>query len=1033
MRIVWTGCLILWIYQSAICQVPFSGDIKENTVKEGMYFFDHQLYGVAADLFKKYYTTPKLPTESNYVKLENEAFFWQQISELYLELPQAPNRLRYAIDKHLPDPITIPAVLNLGRYHYNKRAYKNCVEIYEKVDFDLIPFIDQVEHRFNKGYCHFVMKEFKEAKYEFESIKKDMGVYYFHTYYYLGLSEYFLKNVDKAVQYFKIAEQNSVYKPYIPYYICQIHFNRGDWDEVITYGEQSLKALNLKNKNNIGLLVGQAYFNNQDFENALPYFEDYSGQTEQLSVEEFYQIGFTFYKNKLYNEAIPSFKAIHLEQNEFGQLANYYLADCYLKTGDNHGARIAFKNVSQMTFIPAMQDEAAFNYAKLTAESGIEREAIGALDNISESSTFYQESREVLSDVLSNSSDLYFAIEVLEKQKKLTQKMKATYQRLQVQAGHKAYADANWSVAENHYNKSLTYLEEKVHEAEAQFWKAQIKQNQEQYDASISLFEKYFQAVSKQSMPLESSPLLAHYAQGFNYLKKSNYKKAQEQYQNSYTYFQQNKLTSSPWKNIASDACSRAGDCAFKDKEYHKAVANYQIIINNSWNEADYAMFQKGIILGLQNEPYEKIIVLKEVVTKFPKSLYADQAYMQIGDTYHGLNNPDNAYKAYQDLLKTHKNTSLLANEARIKSGLIAYNKGDLNTAIKQYKEVLESNPTATEIQSALTGLEEIYINDLGKPDDYVSILESIPGIKPSAFSSDSLHYKVGEVRYFNGDYAKAIDAFNTYLQKFPKGYYHVQATYHRAESRAVLNEYNEALQDYSKVISFGQTSFMESSLKKAALISFHHTSNFDNAFTYYDQYYKTTKSVVEKFWGASGALKSAFKSNKLSSVLEYGQIVSEDPQANIDDKASASYYMGKISYTEKNFEQALSYFNKIGPEINSSQAAESRFWIGDILIKLSKWDEAEKHCNAANELNKFYPYWIARSVLLLSDIYLHNGDLYSARAAIEAVLENFGDDAGLVKLANERKEHLEKKEVEISKIKPKSKNQLHLDERENP
>src|SRR5690606_1460158 len=139
------------------------------------------------------------------------------------------------------------------------------------------------------------------------------------------------------------------------------------------------------------------------------------------------------------------------------------------------------------------------------------------------------------------------------------------------------------------------------------------------------------------------------------------------------------------------------------------------------------------------------------------------------------------------------------------------------------------------------------------------------------------------------------------------------------------------------------------------------------------------------------------FKNNDMEGTLHFGDIILLSENTGKDEKVSASFYVGKLSYIQKNYDQAILYFSKIGDDVSSSQAAESRFWIADILIKKEKWDEAESQCNEANELNKSYPYWIARTVLIQADIYMYRMDLYSARAAIEAVLENFSDDAGLV------------------------------------
>ena len=42
----------------------------------------------------------------------------------------------------------------------------------------------------------------------------------------------------------------------------------------------------------------------------------------------------------------------------------------------------------------------------------------------------------------------------------------------------------------------------------------------------------------------------------------------------------------------------------------------------------------------------------------------------------------------------------------------------------------------------------------------------------------------------------------------------------------------------------------------------------------------------------------------------------------------------------------------------------------------------------------------MAKSVILLSDIFADKGDLYNARAALEALLENYDEDPELVNIA---------------------------------
>jgi len=1024
---------IIWSISQVFTQTPSVYSDRHSEYKLGQYFFEHYLYGVAQKKYADYSHLSTMSVEGNYKKLKDEAAFQSEIAGVRMEFPEAENKLNYLVDEHLPDPVTTAAILELGSYYYNKREYKYSVETYEKADLSILPVLEQSEARFKKGYSFFVMKEFDKSKNELSKFKDEMNIYYYPTNYYLGVNEYFLGNYEAAVSSFQKVTNSQAYKSYTPYYICQIYAVQNQQEKLITYGEQALMDKNLQKRKEIRLLLGQTYFKKNDYQKALPHLEYYEENTNELTVEEFYQLGFTQYQLKKYESSIKNFDAINLEDNKIGQLSNYYLADCYLKTGDKNSARSAFKKVSQMAYEPTMQSEALFNYGKLSAETGLEREAINTLLKIEENSKYYKESQDLISDVLEKSADLDYAMGTIEGLKNISTKLKSTYQSLALKAGIKTYNENNLQLAEANFNKSLKYKESKIQEAQARFWLAQISQNKGETKTSISGFEQYFSTANGQQLPFESSPLMAHYSQGYNFLELKDYKKAENSFKNVMTAFNTQKeiqKNQTVAEKILPDSYLRLGDCLFKQRDYNTALKQYQFVIDKNHQGQDYALYQKGVILGLLGEPYEKIIVLQELTTKFKNSEFGDNAYMQTGETYLSVGSTDNAYKAFQTLVQNFQNKSNLINVALLKMGLIAYNRGDLQTSIAHYKDVLKNNPNPKESSAALISLEEIYINDLGKPDEYVKVLETVPGYKVDAFATDSLNFAVGENRFLNGEYERAIIGLSSYLDKFPKGFFNVKAKYYRAESNAVLKNYSEALKDYILLIDQGKNEYFELSLKKAAIISYNYTLDFKLAYKYYDQYFSETKNSQEKYQASLGALRSAFRTSMDTGIMKYAEIVTTENLATNEEKATAHYYLGKTLYTKKELDKAFDNFKKVSALATNNQAAESRYLMADIFFQKQQFIEAENQCNAANKENKYYPYWIAKSLLLLSDIYVHKNDLFNARAAIEAVIENFKDDEGLLKNATEKLKALELKEKDQNRIKSNKSNLLNLDDK---
>ena len=83
-----------------------------------------------------------------------------------------------------------------------------------------------------------------------------------------------------------------------------------------------------------------------------------------------------------------------------------------------------------------------------------------------------------------------------------------------------------------------------------------------------------------------------------------------------------------------------------------------------------------------------------------------------------------------------------------------------------------------------------------------------------------------------------------------------------------------------------------------------------------------------------------------------------------------------------------------------------------------------------ASRANSSYPYWVATSVILLSDVYAEKGDFFRAKATLEALLANYTEDQELIKTAERKLEVLKEKERSSNRIIKEDKNSLlELDE----
>ncbi len=1000
-----------------------------NLVKE----YEQGLYGRCVRSADKYQELYKDPLFELFVL---EAELYKLKSGLRMESPGIINEVLAFSGQHKPDAVSQQAIMLVGENAYSDRNYEEAIKYFSQVDGSVLSPEERSELNFKLGYVLFVRKEFDQAAALFNETRAIRDKYYYPCNYYYGMTQYFKNNYNEAIRSFELVSASAVYKNYIPYYITQIHFSQKEYQKVIGYGNQAINNPSVLNKTEIRQLIGQAYFEIGDYAAAIPHLEYVEQNSDKLRTDDFYQLGIAYYHAGQFEKAIPILAQIRNEEGIKSQYANYYLGQSYLKTGDKTSARNSLMKASQMTDVPSIANEATFHYGRLSAEAGDDVEAIRVLQTITPGTPEYTDAQNTLAAILTNTSDYTLAIEQLEAIKTLTPALKGAYQKVCLYRAEQLIQEGKTADALTLLDKSLKQPVDKTIEARAYFWKGELAHFNGNYNESIKWYNLYFDAASPSSVfPPQQSIYVAKYNQGYNYLRNSNFTEAQKLFDDAVLGMA--AIVAEPGQvnliknQVYPDAILRAGDCAFKRNQYDKANQYYDRAIQAKFPGVDYAEYQKAIILGLQKKPQEKIKLLEALAKDKPESLWADDALFQVGNTYQDENQIPKAIQSYERLVNQYKEKSTLLLPALLRLGLLSYNSGQFEASLKYYKSVFQYNPDPETSREAMAAIQEIYVNEMDKPDAFFEFAATMPGYSVSGSAKDSILYTVAENHYAQAEYTKAVESFQKYVTEQPNGLYTLKAKYLRAESLSLLKRYEEALVGYETVIDQGQSVYYAPSLYKAALISYNQTQDMSRAYKHYLAYIPLADTEEKSYEATLGALRCAYKLQKSADVYDMSAKVINHPRATDDVRALANYYTAITAQSEHKLDTALNSFNAI-VRINSAElAAESRYQIAAIYHQKGESELAAKLAEEAARANVGYPFWVAKSLLLLSDIQFAAGDLLNARAIVEAIIENFDGDEVIMKEATEKLEKIKQEEENVSRIKPQSGDTLEL--QQNP
>ena len=153
---------------------------------------------------------------------------------------------------------------------------------------------------------------------------------------------------------------------------------------------------------------------------------------------------------------------------------------------------------------------------------------------------------------------------------------------------------------------------------------------------------------------------------------------------------------------------------------YEEAASNLEYFLANFPSHPYYsdALYQKGQLLYLQNDPESGIQVLERFVRDYPDSQYVGSAYFWIGECLLSLGYLDEAARVYNKVIVEHP-TSVKLEASRYRLSLIEYKKredellrllhwsheeGSRNRTIQS----IHANTTGESQHSRLTAIQDI-------------------------------------------------------------------------------------------------------------------------------------------------------------------------------------------------------------------------------------------------------------------------------------------------------------------------------------
>ncbi len=928
-----------------------------------------------------------------------EAEFYLAANSFELRKDNAEATLKEFFYKHPYTPFYDKTNLMLGMLEYEKKKYPEALVYFNNINPKRLGLRERTDYMFAMGYSCLQTKNYTQALGIFKELKGMNTRYNLAATYYYAYSEYTLGNYQAALPEFLKIENNPAYSRIVPYYIAQIYYSQKDYTKFYEKADYLLKN-NPNNPNNgeIYRILGEIAYEKKNYASAITNLRKYEELIPQVSRNAMYLLGLSYYQTKDFQNSVKYLAKACSLPDEMTENAYMHLGNSYLKLKDKTNARLSYEASIRTNFNKSVREEALYNYALTTYETTTAfGESVSAFEQfLSEfpNSKYTNQAYDYLASALMTTKNYESAYQTILKIKSPNVKLLETKQYLLYQLGTESFIQNNFNKAIEYFTLSLQNSSTGKYSAESLFWRSECYFRSNNTDKSIADLKAFFaNANSKTSINRNT----ANYSMAYAYF-------SQKDYNTALTWFlKYAESETNTGLTTYSDALNRIGDCYFNARNFSKAETYYTRASGVSPNTGDYAIFQSAYAAGLQSNYTTKISRLESLISKYPNSEYVDDALYEIGRSYIMLENDTKAISTYQRLIDSYPNSSM-TRKAALEIGMIYFNDSKYEQSIAAYKQVITKYPGSQEAYTALESLESVYveINDVAS---YIAYTKTL-GVKignSTAAREDSISYIAAERQYMNANYSQAISGMSTYLKKYCSGgRYCTNAQYYLADSYYKTNDKSKALPVYQELLKISGNQYIEEAAMRCAEITYDN-KDYASSLQYFKQLQSVAQSTENRNIGRLGVLRCSYFLNDHQTTINIANEIIADYRSTEELKSEARYNRAKAYIALNQDNQALVDLKTLATDTRTANGAEAKFLLANLYFQQNKVAESEAEILDFAKKNTPYQYWLARSFVLLSDIYIKQGNDFQAKQYLLSLQRNYTEKDEIQDMINVR------------------------------
>ena len=881
----------------------------------------------------------------------------------------------------------------IGNEYFMRSAFANALGEYNQVPETAFAGNESADLTYRRSFCYLRMAEFDKAKEGFDRLRSDRR-YSECADFYTAYIQYCKSDYAAAENGFRKVRSGSKLYNEARFYIGQLRFHDADYASAVQIGNSLIdREMPDDMKAELYRYVGESEYHLANNDRAISLLKRYTelcqGTPQRTSL---YILGVAEFREGNDVEAIARLTDVVGEPDALAQSAYLYIGQAYLHQDNVDAAAMAFEKAYKMDLDRDVTETALYNYAIAQSKGGRVPFANSVtifedfLNRFPNSKNAAQVEDYIINSYMAD-RNYDHALATIAKLRKPSDKMLRAKQNILYHLGVQQFnagktADAIKSLEEA--AKLASY--DKAVAAETQLWLAEAYYKNKRYSNAEAAYRKHLANTGR----MKSNDAVSNFGLGYALYQQKKYDAARKAFASAV-----DGLTGS----LKGDANNRIGDCYYYARNYSQAATYYDRALADGSTAADYSLFQKGFMLGLQKRHDDKIKIMDKVVADYPSSVYAPKALYEKAQAYIALGKNESAESTIHNLMKKYPKSSD-SRAGQLQLAMLLNSQGRVADAKKEYRSLITSAPTSDEAKAAAEDLKVIYANE-GNIAEFAKFMKSVDSsYQIDENEMDRLTFQSAENDYIaDGKTAK----LKAYLKSYPAGAYAAQANYYLAENAVAAGNSADALAYAERVVALAPDASIAENALAIASDALADSPTADKAKTINEQLLSRATVDANRQKAQLRLMRFYREKGNSAKALDYANRLSNAAVAD-EDLVEIEYTRAAALAAGGKTAEAIKAYESPAKKPQSLYGARATVELAELYIKSNKLSDAERVLKRLVDTGTPHQYWLARGFIALSDVYARRGDKFQAREYLLSLKENYpGTESDIFEMINVR------------------------------